>query len=149
MNSHTHLLYHVVFSTKDREPLIASRARESLYSYIGGIIRKKRGLCIEIGGTMDHVHVLARFRPAISVSKMVQDIKGGSSKWAKDRLPTTKALYWQAGYGAFSVSRSQADDVVDYIRGQEAHHRVRSFQSEFVALLDKHEVDYDPSRLWD
>ena len=108
MSTHTHLLYHVVFSTKNREPLITHQAREPLYSYIGGIVRERRGICIEIGGVMDHVHILARFRPSISVSEMVQDIKGISSNWAKGRLRSTKALYWQAGYGAFSVSPSQA-----------------------------------------
>ena len=149
MGTHTHLLYHVVFSTKDREPLITGQAREPLYGYIGGIIRERRGICIEIGGVMDHVHILARFRPSISVAEMVQHIKGASSKWAKGRLRTMKALYWQEGYGAFSVSPSQAPRVIEYIRNQEAHHGSRSFKAEFVNLLDKHEVEYDPRYLWD
>ncbi len=149
MSTHTHLLYHIVFSTKDREPLITDRAREPLYSYIGGIIRERRGICIEIGGVMDHLHILARFRPSISVSEMVQDIKGISSKWAKGRLETTKALYWQEGYGGFSVSPSQVPRVIEYIRTQESHHDDQSFKKEFVALLDKHEIDYDPRYLWD
>ncbi len=149
MGTHTHLLYHIVFSTKGREPLISYPTREPLYSYIGGIIRERRGICIEIGGVMDHVHILARFRPSISVSGMVQDIKGISSKWAKGRLRTTKALYWQDGYGAFSVSPSQAPRVIEYIRNQEAHHGSRSFKEEFVDLLVKHDVDYDPRYLWD
>ena len=149
MSTHTHLLYHIVFSTKYREPLITDEAREPLYSYIGGIIRERRGICIEIGGVMDHVHVLTRFRPSIAVSTMVQDIKGVSSKWAKGGLRTTKALYWQEGYGAFTVSPSQAPQVIEYIRNQEAHHGNRSFKEEFVALLVKHEVDYDPRYLWD
>ncbi|HEX9730783.1 MAG TPA: IS200/IS605 family transposase [Thermoanaerobaculia bacterium] len=151
MSSHTHFLYflyHIVFSTKEREPLITPEAREPLYRYIGGIIRKRRGICIEIGGVMDHVHILARFRPSISVSKMVQDIKGISSKWAKGRLRTTKALYWQDGYGGFSVG-SEVDDVIAYIRNQEAHHRELSFKEELVDLLDRHGVEYDPRYLWD
>ena len=149
MSSHTHFLYHIVFSTKEREPLITPQARTPLYSYIGGIIRKRRGICIEIGGMMDHIHILARFRPSIAVSKMIQDIKGISSKWAKGRLRTTKALYWQEGYGGFSVSPSQAHEVIDYIRNQEAHHKERTFKEEFVALLETHEVEYDPRYLWD
>jgi len=149
MGTHTHLLYHIVFSTKGREPLISRQAREPLYGYIGGIIREQRGICVEIGGVMDHVHILARLRPSIAVSKMVQDIKGISSKWAKGRLGTTEALYWQEGYGAFTVSPSQTPRVVEYIRGQEAHHGSRSFKEEFVDLLIKHEVDYDPRFLWD
>ena len=149
MSSHTHLLYHIVSSTREREPLITPEARDPLYSYIGGIIRKRRGICIEIGGVVDHVHILARFRPSISVSKMVQDVKGVSSSWAKGRLRTMKALYWQEGYGGFSVSKSQAQGVIDYIRNQQAHHANRSFEEEFVELLDKHEIEYDPLRLWD
>ncbi len=149
MGTHTHLLYHIVFSTKNREPLITNQAREPLYSYIGGIIREKRGVCIEIGGVMDHIHILTRFRPSIAVSGMVQDIKGISSKWAKGRLRTTKALYWQEGYGAFSVSPSLAPRVIEYIRHQEAHHGSRSFKEEFVDLLVKHDVDYDSRYLWD
>ncbi len=149
MGTHTHLLYHIVFSTKDREPLLTPSAREPLYSYIGGVIRERRGICVEIGGVMDHVHLLARFRPSIAVSAMVQDIKGASSKWAKGRLRTTKALTWQEGYGAFTVSPSAAPRVIEYIRNQEVHHEGRSFKEEFVSLLDRHEVDYDPRYLWD
>lgn len=149
MSSHTHFLYHIVFSTKDREPLITPEAREPLYSYIGGIIRQRRGICIEIGGVMDHIHILARFRPSVSVSKMVQDIKGVSSKWAKGRLRTTKALYWQNGYGGFSLGASQVPEVVQYIRNQEAHHQEVSFEREFVELLEKHDIEYDPRYLWD
>ena len=123
MHSHTHLLYHLVFSTKNREPLITPEAQQPLYSFIGGIIRKRRGTCIEIGGVMDHIHILARFRPSIAVSTMLQEIKGISSSWAKGQLRTAKALYWQEGYGGFSVSQSQAQEVIQYIRNQEAHHQ--------------------------
>jgi putative transposase len=148
-STYTNLLYHIVFSTKNRIPLIADDLREELYKYIGGIIRAEGGVQIEIGGTKDHVHILAKFKPAISISEMLNRIKANSSKWANDQKMEYHKFGWQEGYAAFSVSKSQAPAIAQYIRNQEEHHRKQTFQEELVALLERHGIKYDPKYLWD
>lgn len=107
--------------------------------------RRRRNL--EIGGVEDHVHLLAKFKASVSVSDMLRLIKANSSKWANERMDGEFA--WQEGYAAFSVSESQVVPVRRYIRNQVQHHRRQSYQEEFVALLERHGVDYDPRYLWD
>lgn len=148
-SSLTNLLYHVVFSTKGRQPEIVPGFREDLYAYVGGIIRSEKGKLIEIGGMANHVHVLARFSPAVSVSDMLKMIKGNSSRWVNKSGKRPAKFAWQKGYGAFSVSESGCEAVVNYIRNQEAHHRKMTFKEEFKLLLDKHQVEYDEEYLWD
>ena len=114
----TNLLYHVVFSTKDRQSLLGSDLREDLYAYIGGVVRGERGRLLEIGGRPDHVHLLARFSPAVSLSHMLQRIKGNSSRWVNDGRRVRGRFAWQRGYAAFTVSESAANGVAEYIRDQ-------------------------------
>jgi REP-associated tyrosine transposase len=137
------LLYHVVYSTKNRVPLIDDDLREPLYAYIGGIIRGQGGILLEIGGVPDHVHLLAKFRTDIAVSVMVQKIKGKSSKWVNDTSARRGRFEWQEGYGAFSVSESLVPKVRKYIRTQEEHHKKVSFKDELIALLKKHRIPFD------
>jgi putative transposase len=148
-STHTNLLYHLVFSTKCRIPLITKKLQDELYRYIGGIIRAEGGVSLEIGGTIDHIHLLAKLKPAISVSAMLARIKANSSKWANENEMELRKFGWQEGYGAFSVSESQVPAVMKYIRGQEEHHRTHTFQEEYVVLLQKHGVQYDERYLWD
>jgi putative transposase len=148
-STHTNLLYHIVFSTKCRIPLITQNLQDELYRYTGGIIRAEGGVSLEIGGTTDHLHLLTRFKPAISVSEMLGRIKANSSKWANENKMKLRKFGWQEGCGAFSVSESQVNSVVNYIRGQEEHHRKQTFQEEYVALLQKHGIEYDEKYLWD
>ena len=139
----SNLLYHIVYSTKDRIPLIDGDLREPLYEYIGGIIRGERGILLEIGGVPDHVHLLAKFKTDIAVSMMVQKIKGKSSGWVNERSSRTERFEWQAGYGIFSVSESLVDKVRRYIRNQEEHHKKVSFKDELISLLKKNGIPYD------
>jgi len=143
----TNLLYHLVFSTKDRLPLITADIREPLYKYIAGIIRNQGGTLIEIGGMPDHVHCLARLPANKAVSDMLRAIKSDSSGWVNRERPKDR-FAWQAGYGAFTVSQSQAEVVQKYIQRQEEHHRVRSFKEEVLEMLEKHGVEYDERYLW-
>ena len=145
----TNLLYHIVFSTKHRQPLITPTLQEELYKYMGGIIRGEGGTLLEIGGMPDHIHLLTRFKADKSVSHMLQLIKANSSKWVNERPEQSSRFAWQTGYAAFSVSESQVGVVRDYVRRQEEHHRRRSFQEELLVLLRKHEIDYDERYLWD
>jgi putative transposase len=148
-STYTNLLYHIVFSTKDRIPLITDNLQEEVYKYIGGIIRNEGGIQLEVGGTSDHIHILAKLKPAVSVSEMLNRIKSNSSKWANEEKMQLRKFGWQEGYAAFSVSESQVPTVKQYIRGQKEHHRKQSFQEEFVALLERHGIEYDPRYLWD
>jgi REP element-mobilizing transposase RayT len=148
-SSLTRLLYHIVFSTKHREPLIDETIEQELYSYIGGVIRNQNGHLIEIGGSPDHVHILARFSQTTAVSVMLKEIKTSSSKWRNQRDVGETHFSWQVGYAAFSVSPSQLESVRRYIRNQKAHHRERSFEEELVMLLDRHGVEYDEEYLFD
>ena len=104
---------------------------------------------IEIGGVADHVHILLSLPATITPAKALQLIKGGSSKWVHETFPEHRLFAWQVKYGSFGVSVSQLDRIIGYIRGQEEHHRKRSFQEEFVALLKKHRIEYDERYLWD
>jgi len=139
----SNLLYHIVYSTKDRTPSIVGDLREPLYEYIGGIIRGERGILLEIGGVSDHVHLLAKFKTDIAVAMMVQKIKGKSSGWVNERPSHPGRFEWQAGYGIFSVSESLVDKVRRYIRNQEKHHKKVSFKDELIALLKKNGIPYD------
>lgn len=141
----TNLLYHIVFSTKDRRPLITPEFRDRLYEYIGGIVRGQGGVQLCLGGADDHVHILAKSKADVSVSKLLQAIKANSSKWANEQGHTFE---WQSGYAAFSVSESQVGPVRQYIANQETHHRKQSFKEELIALLVRHGIAYDERYIW-
>ena len=143
-SSYTNLLYHIVFSTKNRKPLIRDDFQEELYRYIGGIIRAEGGIQLEIGGAANHIHILVKLKPTQSVSHMLNKIKANSSRWINQSKKPAETFAWQEGYGAFTVSESQANVVREYIRRQEEHHHRQSFQEEFLELLRRHDVDYDP-----
>jgi putative transposase len=147
-STYTNLLYHIVFSTKDRLPLITEEFKEELYSYIGGIIRAESGVQLEIGGVNDHVHILAKFKSAVSVSEMLAKFKANSSKWANEHKLKVRKFGWQEGFAAFSVSESLVPVIRKYIQNQTEHHRKQTFQEEFVALLERHGIEYDPQYLW-
>ena len=147
--TYTNLLYHLVFSTKNRIPLISDALQEDLYSYIGGIIRGEGGVLLEIGGMSDHVHLVTELKPTKSVSEMLNRIKAKSSKWVNAEKLKMRKFGWQDGYAAFSVSESQVASVRRYVREQEEHHRKLSFQEEFRSLLDKHGVEFEERYLWD
>jgi putative transposase len=147
-NTFTCLQYHVVFSTKRREPWLRPDFEERLWAYLGGIARQNELKPLLIGGVEDHIHMLLGLPPAVSVSQALQQIKGGSSGWIKQNLPGCKGFAWQDGYGAFSLSKSQEPQVQEYIRGQREHHRTKTFQEEYRALLARHGIAYDEQYLW-
>lgn len=144
----TNLITHVVFSTKDRKPLIDNEIKPRLFAYMGGIIRELGGYPLCINGMADHVHLLIRLPPALPLSKALQTVKANSSKWVHQTWPQTTDFAWQPGYGAFTVSRSLVPNVAHYIANQEKHHQSREFCDEFVAFLQAHQIDYDEQLLW-
>jgi REP element-mobilizing transposase RayT len=148
-SAYTQLVYHIVFSTKDRRPLITAKLEAELYPYIGGILREQGGKLLEIGGAQDHVHLVARLHPATSVAEIVRLIKANSSKWLRERGDLGKWLGWQTGYSAFSVSASQVAAVRRYVKNQREHHRRRNSKEELLVLLRKHRIEYDERYLWE
>ena len=134
---------HVVFSTKERRKRIADDVQPRLWAYMAGIASHHGFEAIKIGGIADHVHALLLLTANMPLSKAIQLLKGVSSKWLNETIFGGK-FAWQEGYGAFSVSASHTDEVVEYIENQQAHHANRSFEEEFVMLLKKYGVTYDP-----
>jgi len=138
-----------VFSTKNRQGTITPTIEEELYKYMGGILCGIEGICLEINGMTDHVHILAKLPLKIAISSSLRDIKANSSKWVNETKSGLQNFGWQDGYFAFTVSKSQVDVVRQYIRNQKQHHRSSDFKAELLALLGKHEIDYDERYLWD
>jgi len=148
-NTFSSLQYHLIFSTKNREPWIRHDIEGRVWSYLGGIGREKGIKSLKIGGMPDHIHIALALPTSIAISEAAKLIKGGSSKWIKDTYPGMNGFGWQDGYGAFTVSRSNLSDVICYIEKQREHHRGKTFQEEYRAFLEKHEIDHDEKYLWD
>ena len=146
-STHSSLHYHLVFSTKDRYPFITEALRTRLHAFLGGSVRTLGGVAEAIGGTSDHVHMLVSLRPTQSLAGVLKDIKQASSAWLHDEMKIPK-FAWQEGYGAFTVSASQVEGVKRYIAEQACHHRNHSFQDEYLQLLNKCGVAYDPRYVW-
>src|ERR1043165_6304782 len=143
-HSYVITLMHCVFSTKGRSPLIDSELEPRLWPYIGGIARENKMKALAKGGTSNHIHALLSLPATMSFAKAVQLIKGGSSKWIHDTFAKYRKFAWQEGYGAFSVSTSRIEKTIAYLQRQKEHHRKRCFQDEFIDLLNKHGIEYDP-----
>jgi REP element-mobilizing transposase RayT len=147
-HSYTQLLYHVVFSTKNRHPWLTGPVLGRLHEYLGGAVRGEGGTALRVGGVADHVHILARCRQDRALSAVVGAIKSNSSGWIHREFAELAAFEWQAGYAAFTVSQSQVERLCRYIDGQEEHHRRQTYQEELLTLVEAHEVEYDPRYLW-
>ncbi|MFP4027194.1 MAG: IS200/IS605 family transposase [Candidatus Brocadiia bacterium] len=141
--SYTKLTYHGVWSTKGRIAALYDDMRDRLHAYIAEIINEEFGFAREVGGVDHHVHVLCDIRPVFNMSDVMGQLKSKSSGWIHREFPNLKDMSWQSGYGAFTVSASRVPDVAKYVRNQEKHHKSRGFEEEFIALLEKHGMEYD------
>ncbi|MCE5325731.1 MAG: transposase [Planctomycetaceae bacterium] len=151
MAGHTfsHHVLHVIFSTKQRRPLIRPDWRTRLYEYLCGIARQEFGCAMAVGGTDNHIHGLLSIRTDIAIADALRKWKSLSSRWIHETYPAERLFAWQAGYGSFGVSSSNEEKVKAYILDQERHHHTRTFEEEFVELLRRHKVDYDPRYVFD
>jgi putative transposase len=140
---------HIVFSTKHRAAFIDDHVEQALHKYLGGICTKLGCLPLKIGGYTDHVHILCSLPSTISLMKLVEEVKRGSSKWMKTQGKKYDYFYWQDGYGAFSVAHSQLDSIIAYISRQHIHHSQFDFKEEYRGVLLKYGVEYDERYVWD
>jgi REP-associated tyrosine transposase len=149
--SHTYvrLIFHAVFSTKNRLPYLVEGRRADVFSYMGGILREIRCESLAINGPADHVHLVFRSPGTLAIAEVMQIVKGNSSKWVHDNRILKRAFEWQRGYAAFSVSQSNVNRVLQYVANQNVHHRKISFQEELRELLTRHGIEYDERYLWD
>jgi REP element-mobilizing transposase RayT len=147
--TYTNLLYHIVFSTKERRRWITPAIEDELHKYMGGIVRNLEGDLLEANGDMDHRHLLVLLKPKFALSDVVRDIKASSSGWLNETK--NKSLHkfgWQDGYAAFTVSESQTERIAGYIRNQKQRHRRMDFKSELLGFLEKNRVKFDERYLW-
>lgn len=144
MHSHVCCHVHVVFGTADRRGWLEPAVQARLWPYLGGIARANGVAALAIGGTRDHVHMLLSLPASLALAKVVQLLKGNSSKWLHETFPTLKGMEWQQGYGAFSVSVSGLGRTTAYIQAQEEHHRHRPFAEEWAAFLRRHGFTAEP-----
>ena len=145
----SYLLTHIVFSTRDRAPLLNATVRPALHAYLATVARNIDCECFRVGGIEDHVHLAVRLSRTISMAQLIPELKTTSSRWLKDQSPALAAFAWQRGYGAFSVGPSDLHVLLHYIDTQEEHHRTRSFQEEYRAFLTKYGIAYDERHVWD
>ena len=143
------VLVHLIFSTKNRVPLLTPEIATELHPYLATACRTCRSPAQQVGGADDHIHIVCSLARTISVSELVEEIKTSSSKWIKTKGERFRSFAWQAGYGAFSIGQSQLPVVRRYILGQRQHHRQRGFQDEFREFLKRYEVEYDERYVWD
>ena len=140
-------LFHCVFSTKERRGIIAPEVQPRLWAYMGGIARDVETTALAVGGTGDHVHLLLSLPTSLSLADAMRQIKSGSSRWMHETCGMP-GFAWQEGYGAFSIGLSQVETTIAYITGQRGPHLKRDFQAEFLAMLRKHGIEYDPRYVW-
>jgi len=144
------ILVHLVFSTKDRRPLLRDRMlREEMHRYLGGILANLDCQPIIVGGVEDHVHLLCALSRTCEAAELMKEVKRGSSLWVKAKSHDLQEFAWQNGYGVFSIGFSQMESVRGYIAGQEEHHRKVSFQDEFRQLLRRYKIEFDERYVWD
>jgi putative transposase len=142
-NTYTQIFLHIVFAVKDRASLIQPGWRSELHKYITGIIQNNSHKLIAINGTANHLHIAVGYKPHQLISELLQDIKGNSSKWINEKRFVRGHFSWQSGYGAFSFSQSQIDNVVKYINNQEQHHKKKRFQEEYIQFLKNYNIPYN------
>ena len=147
-NTYSQISIQAVFAVKARENLISATWRNSLHEYIAGVVRTE-ATTLAVGGWKDHVHIFFGLPPSISISHLIQKVKANSSRWINEKKFVDGKFQWQQGYGAFSYSRSHRDVVIKYIMNQEMHHKKKTFQEEYVDMLNKFEIVYEPNYLFE
>jgi REP element-mobilizing transposase RayT len=148
-NTYSQINIQCVFAVKGRENLLTKNFRDDLFKYMSGILKNDNAFPLAVGGWTDHVHVFFELLPDLKISDLMRMLKASSSKWINDNKFLNHKFNWQEGYGAFSYSRSQRNDVIKYIMNQEEHHRKISFKNEYLEMLKSFEVKYDEKYIFE
>jgi putative transposase len=148
-NTYSQIYIQIVFAVSGRENLISKEWKDELYKYITGIVTNHGQKLLAINGVADHLHLLLNIKPNIALSELVRDIKANSSRWINEKRLVRGKFQWQEGFGAFSYSLSQLDDVIGYIQRQEEHHQKVSFKKEYLTYLERFNVDFDEKYVFD
>ena len=147
MSTYTQILYQIVFSTKYREPTLIKNNRDELFKYIWGVLKNKKCHLYRINGVEDHLHIVTHLHPSVSLSSLVKDIKVSSSLYIKEQNLFEEFTNWQDGYGAFTYSIKEKDRLIEYVKNQEEHHRIKTFKEEYIELLHEHGIEFDEKYL--
>ncbi len=145
----TKLYAHLIFSTRNREPVLDSAIRPRVHAYLATVIRDMGSAWVVAGGVDDHVHIVFDLGKMVAPVKFVEQVKRESSKFVKTLAPQYSTFYWQRGYGMFSVGPKDREQAEQYVRNQEKHHLARSFQDEYRSILKAYEIDFDEQYVWD
>lgn len=148
-NTYTQLNVHAVFSVKGRGNFISKKWCDELFRYIAGTLTETNNYSLAVGGYRDHVHIFFELCPSTSISDVLRNVKAKSSKWVNTRNFIAGKFEWQAGYGAFTYSRSQRSKVINYIMNQEEHHKQRAFKEEYLELLKNNDIKYDDAYIFE
>lgn len=147
MSTYTQILYQIVFSTKYRGKTLTKNNRDELFKYISGLLKNKKCHLYIINGVEDHIHIITHIHPTISLSSLVKDIKVASSLHIKEKNLFLDFKSWQEGYGAFTYSIKEKDRLIEYVKNQEEHHKIKAFKDEFIELLNEHGIEFDEKYL--
>jgi len=147
MSTYTQILYQIVFSTKERKPVLLKENRPLLFRYIYGVLRNKNCHLYRINGIEDHIHIIISLHPSVSLSSLAKDIKISSSLFLKENNLFLDFSGWQEGYGAFTYSYGEVNKLIEYVKNQEEHHKNITFREEFIAMLNEHQITFDPKYL--
>jgi putative transposase len=142
-NTYTQLNVQAVFAVKGRENFLLSNFRKELFEYVSGILKGIGQFPLAVNGNKDHVHIFFELNPTSSLSDVMEKVKANSSKWINEKRFIPGKFEWQRGYGGFTYSRSQRNDVIQYIMNQEKHHKSKTFREEYLKMLKKFEMGYD------
>ncbi len=148
-DTYTQIFYHVVFAVRNRDSLIIPAIKDDLYKYITGIITSQKQKLFIINGMPDHIHILMNCKPNMNLSDNVRDIKEHSTKFINDKRILKRKFYWQAGFGAFTVSKKDVPMILNYIKNQEDHHKKNTFRDEYLHFLQENEIEFKEEYLFD
>jgi REP element-mobilizing transposase RayT len=148
MSTYTQILYQIVFSTKNRAPVLTLNNREKFYLYIWGLINQKNCHLYRINGVEDHLHILTHLHPSVALAALVKDIKVASALYIKEQKLFPDFSGWQKGYGAFTYGPEAKDNLIEYIKNQEQHYAKKTFKEEYLKLLEEHQITYDEKCLF-
>jgi len=148
MSTYTQIIYQIVFSTKHREPVMNVDNRDELYRYIAGVAKNKKCFVYQINGVEDHLHIVLDLHPSIALASLVKDIKISSSIYTKDKGLFKNFISWQEGYGAFTYNIKEKDRLINYVKNQVEHHKIKTFKDEYIELLKENGVEFDDKYLF-